>query len=169
MTLITAFKTAGLSKMRGMKVGLTCGAFDLLHVNHVKFLGHASGLCDVLIVAVNTDRVVKLLKGPNRPITPELERCAIVQAIKGVTYAFIFDDMDPCQIIEKIHPHVFFKGVDRVGQEMPETPLLQQLGIELELIGPPKDHSTTDLIARCAREKDPVPDAPPVEALPEGF
>lgn len=177
-TIQFAAQMAEYAKCRNMKVGLTTGAFDLLHVNHIRFLRDAVGLCDVFLVAVNTDRSTRAYKGPSRPIVPESERREVIASIKGVHFAFLFDDDDPCRIIETIRPDVFFKGMDRLGQVLPEQGTLDRLGVELQFIGPVKDHSTTDIVLRCAQvgnlvldqvEADRSSDRQPACPLPAGF
>lgn len=135
------------TKARRGRVGLTCGVFDLLHVNHIRFFTETAIYVDTLIVAVNSDRTVRLLKGENRPVVPEQERAEVVQGLRFVDCAFVFDDLDPCQIIEDLQPHFFFKGKDREGTEIPEANVIAAYGGELRFIGPPKDHSSSALIA----------------------
>jgi len=69
-------------KTRGKTVGLAGGVFDILHVGHIRYLAYAKSLCDFLVVAVNSDVSVKMFKGPDRPLTPELERLEIIDSIK---------------------------------------------------------------------------------------
>ncbi len=133
---------------RGLQLGLTSGVFDLIHVNHIRFIQDAARGCENLFVAVNSDRTARMLKGEGRPIIPEAERVEIVQQIKGVYAAFLFDDPDPVEIIREIRPARFFKGKERQGTDMPEIPVINEVGAQLCFVGPEKDHSTTDLLAR---------------------
>lgn len=133
---------------RGGRIVLTNGAFDLLHVGHVRSLEHAKTLGDLLVVAVNSDRSVRELKGPGRPIIPEAERAEIVAALGCVDLVTIFDEPTVEQTIMRIRPHVHAKGRDYTETSVPERALVERLGGRVEIVGDPKDHATTDLIGR---------------------
>jgi D-beta-D-heptose 7-phosphate kinase/D-beta-D-heptose 1-phosphate adenosyltransferase len=96
----------------GKIVVFTNGVFDLLHVGHVRYLGQARSLGDILIVAVNSDRSVKSLKGDDRPIIKENERAEIVAALRMVNYVTVFDDVSPRSLIVSLLPDVLVKGGD---------------------------------------------------------
>lgn len=96
----------------GARVVFTNGVFDLLHVGHVRYLAQARSLGDVLIVALNSDRTVRELKGPNRPIIDQAERAEILAALKYVDYVTIFDDISPRSLIATLLPDVLVKGGD---------------------------------------------------------
>ncbi|HJP93253.1 MAG TPA: D-glycero-beta-D-manno-heptose 1-phosphate adenylyltransferase [Pyrinomonadaceae bacterium] len=90
----------------------TNGVFDLLHVGHVRYLAQARSLGDALVVAINSDRTVRELKGPDRPIFDQAERAEIVAALRSVDYVTIFDDVSPRNLIAKLLPDVLVKGGD---------------------------------------------------------
>jgi D-beta-D-heptose 7-phosphate kinase/D-beta-D-heptose 1-phosphate adenosyltransferase len=94
------------------KVVLTNGVFDLLHPGHVRYLEAARREGDALIVAVNSDRSVRAIKGPLRPINPENERAEVLAALKCVGAVVVFDEDDPQQIIDRLQPDVLVKGSD---------------------------------------------------------
>lgn len=96
----------------GKVVVLTNGVFDLLHPGHVRYLQAARREGDALIVAVNSDRSVRAIKGPSRPITPENERAEVLAALLCVDMAVVFDEDDPRQIISRLQPDVLVKGAD---------------------------------------------------------
>jgi rfaE bifunctional protein nucleotidyltransferase chain/domain len=96
----------------GARLVFTNGVFDLLHVGHVRYLAQARALGDALIVAINSDRTVRELKGPNRPIFDQSERAEIIAAIRHVDYVTIFDDVSPRNLIAKLLPDVLVKGGD---------------------------------------------------------
>jgi rfaE bifunctional protein nucleotidyltransferase chain/domain len=96
----------------GKTVVFTNGVFDLLHVGHVRYLAAASALGDALVVAVNSDRTVRDLKGPGRPVTNESERAEILAALRPVDYVTIFDDVSPRSLIAALLPDVLVKGGD---------------------------------------------------------
>jgi D-beta-D-heptose 7-phosphate kinase/D-beta-D-heptose 1-phosphate adenosyltransferase len=96
----------------GKSLVFTNGVFDLLHVGHVRYLAEARALGDVLLVAINSDRTVRQLKGEGRPITNENERAEILAALRQVDYVTIFDDISPRVLIAKLLPDVLVKGGD---------------------------------------------------------
>src|SRR5258707_9643615 len=90
----------------------TNGVFDLLHVGHVRYLAAARALGDVLVVAVNSDRTVRQLKGEGRPVINENERAEILAALRQVDYVTVFDDVSPRTLIARLSPDVLVKGGD---------------------------------------------------------
>jgi rfaE bifunctional protein nucleotidyltransferase chain/domain len=96
----------------GVRLVFTNGVFDLLHVGHVRYLAQARELGDALIVAINSDRAVRELKGPDRPVFDEDERAEILAALQHVDYVVIFDDISPRSLIGKLLPDVLVKGGD---------------------------------------------------------
>jgi D-beta-D-heptose 7-phosphate kinase/D-beta-D-heptose 1-phosphate adenosyltransferase len=111
LTLERAFEVVANLKRRGKRV-FTNGCFDLLHPGHTRYLAEARKLGDVLIVAVNSDRSVRALKGCERAIQPEAERVEILAALKAVDYVTIFDDLTPQTVIARMLPHILVKGGD---------------------------------------------------------
>ncbi|HEY8225861.1 MAG TPA: D-glycero-beta-D-manno-heptose 1-phosphate adenylyltransferase, partial [Pyrinomonadaceae bacterium] len=99
-------------RSRGLRLVFTNGVFDLLHVGHVRYLGAARSLGDALVVAINSDRTTRELKGPDRPITNEVERAEILAALRAVDYVTIFDDISPRELITQLLPDVLVKGGD---------------------------------------------------------
>jgi rfaE bifunctional protein nucleotidyltransferase chain/domain len=96
----------------GKSLVFTNGVFDLLHVGHVRYLGAARALGDALVVAVNSDRTVRELKGNGRPVINENERAEILAALRQVDYVTIFDDISPRSLIARLLPDVLVKGGD---------------------------------------------------------
>ncbi len=96
----------------GKRLVFTNGVFDLLHVGHVRYLAQARALGDALVVAINSDRTVRKLKGDGRPIIDEDERAEILAALRQVTYVVIFDDVSPRELIAALLPDVLVKGGD---------------------------------------------------------
>jgi len=99
-------------KRQGKRVVFTNGCFDLLHPGHTRYLAEARTLGDALLVAVNSDRSVRALKGPGRPILPESERAEILAALECVDYVTVFDDLTPRSLIARLLPQVLAKGAD---------------------------------------------------------
>ena len=90
----------------------TNGVFDLLHPGHVRYLQHARSLGDALIVGINSDRSVRLNKGPERPIMPEGERVEVLEALRCVDATVVFDEPTPHDLIAALQPDVLVKGAD---------------------------------------------------------
>ena len=96
----------------GKRLVFTNGVFDLLHVGHVRYLAQARALGDALVVAINSDRCVRELKGPERPVFDEAERAEILAALRHVDYVVVFDDVSPRSLIKSLLPDVLVKGGD---------------------------------------------------------
>ena len=96
----------------GKRLVFTNGVFDLLHVGHVRYLTQARALGDALVVAINSDRTVRELKGADRPVFNEAERAEILAALRVVDYVTIFDDVSPRSLIAELLPDVLVKGGD---------------------------------------------------------
>src|SRR5579863_5655615 len=105
-------EAAAREKRNGRSVVFTNGCFDLLHPGHTRYLAEARALGDVLVVAVNSDRTVRGMKGPERPVIPEDERTEVLAALRSVDYVTIFDDPTPRQVIARMLPNVLVKGAD---------------------------------------------------------
>lgn len=102
---------AGL-RAAGKRVVFTNGCFDLLHVGHIRLLAAAAALGDLLVVGLNSDRSVREIKGPRRPITPEAERAEVIAALESVDFVTLFDEPDPGALIAALSPDVLVKGGD---------------------------------------------------------
>src|SRR2546421_9345953 len=100
------------------KLVFTNGVFDILHVGHVRYLAEARALGDALVIAINSDRSVRELKGPDRPLTKESDRAEILAALRAVDYVTIFDDVSPRSLIARLLPDVLVKGGDYTLDEI---------------------------------------------------
>ncbi len=132
----------------GKTVVFTNGAFDLLHVGHLRMLEEAATLGDVLVVGVNSDASVAAGKGPGRPLLPASERAETVAAVAGVDYVTVFDDRTVDRLLKKVRPDVHAKGRDYDLQSHPEARTNRDAGIRMAFVGDEKRHSTTDLVLR---------------------
>ena len=130
----------------GERVTLANGNFDLLHVGHVRYLRGAKELGGKLVVAINSDSSVRGLKGEGRPIMPEGERAEIVAALADVDAVVIFPEPDVRAIIGEIRPDVQAKGTDYTVESVPERDAVSQYGGRVEIVGDPKDHSSSEII-----------------------
>jgi D-glycero-beta-D-manno-heptose 1-phosphate adenylyltransferase len=112
LTAEAAARAAGAMRQAGRRVVFTNGVFDLLHPGHVRYLQAARAEGDALIVGVNSDRSVRAIKGPARPVTPERERAELLAALACVDLVVIFDDETPAAVIRAMQPDVLVKGAD---------------------------------------------------------
>lgn len=132
----------------GARLVFTNGVFDLLHVGHVRYLAQARALGDALVVAINSDRSVRELKGPDRPVFNEAERAEILAALRQVDYVTIFDDVSPRSLIARILPDVLVKGGDYGLDEIHGREEVEASGGEVISLPFFEGASTTSLIER---------------------
>ena len=131
-------------KKEGKKVVFTNGCFDILHVGHVKYLQEAKSYGDVLIVGLNSDSSVRVLKGPSRPVNPEEDRAYILAALESVDYVVMFSDETPYELIKGIAPDILVKGGDYEGKAVVGA----EFAGELRLVTFVDGKSTTSTIER---------------------
>ncbi|HEV8335555.1 MAG TPA: adenylyltransferase/cytidyltransferase family protein [Candidatus Polarisedimenticolia bacterium] len=136
----------------GKRIALANGIFDLLHVGHVRYLEAARREADVLVVALNSDRSARALKGPGRPLIPEAERAEILAALACVDYVTVFDEETAAALIVRIAPDVHCKGTDYRAESVPEREAVLKAGGRIRIVGDPKEHATRDLIAAIVRQ-----------------
>lgn len=137
----------------GRTVALANGVFDLFHVGHLRYLVGAKAEADVLVVAVNGDASTRANKGPGRPIVPEDERAELVAALACVDHVVVFDTKDVVPVIRLLRPDVQVKGTDYTPDTIPEAAEVRSYGGRVAVAGDPKDHSTTELLAKLDRAK----------------
>src|SRR5258707_5459050 len=102
----------------GKRLVFTNGVFDILHVGHVRYLSEARKLGDALVVAINSDRSVRELKGPSRPVVGEGERAEMLAALRCVDFVVVFDDLSPRSLIASLSPDALVKGGDYTPEQM---------------------------------------------------
>lgn len=137
----------------GERITLANGNFDLLHVGHVRYLSGAKALGGKLVVAINSDESVRALKGQGRPIMPEQERAEIVAALADVDAVVIFPERDVRALIREIRPDIQAKGTDYTPDSVPERDTVAEYGGRVEIVGDPKDHSTSEIIRSSLKPK----------------
>jgi len=137
-----------VARESGARIVLANGCFDVLHVGHVRYLAGARELGDILVVGINSDEQVAIQKGPGRPVLPAAERAEIVAALESVTYVTIFDEPTVEQLLLTLKPDVHAKGTDYTTESVPERDVVRSYGGQVAIVGDPKDHSTTEIIAR---------------------
>lgn len=129
-------------------VVFTNGVFDLLHPGHIRYLQEARALGDVLIVGINSDRSVRAIKGPTRPVTPDHERAEILLSLAAVDAVVVFDEETPYDLIVQVQPDVLVKGADWADDRIVGRDVIEARGGRVVRIPLSHGHSTTDLIAR---------------------
>lgn len=134
--------------LQGKKVVLANGCFDILHVGHLRYLNEARALGDTLVVAINSDKSIRLIKDAGRPILIEAERVALISALRCVDYVVVFDEPDVSRVIDVLRPAIQAKGTDYTEQSVPERDKVLAYGGTVKITGDPKDHSTRDIIER---------------------
>ena len=132
----------------GLRLVFTNGVFDLLHVGHVRYLAQARALGDALVVAINSDRTVRELKGPDRPVFNESERAEILAALRHVDYVTVFDDISPRTLIGELLPDVLVKGGDYDLDQIHGREEVEAAGGKVISLPFVKGASTTSLIER---------------------
>lgn len=135
-------------RRRGKRIAFTNGCFDLLHAGHLDYLQKVRSRADVLIVAVNSDRSVRRLKGAGRPLVPERERARLVAALKPVDFVTIFPEPTPLQVIRAIQPDVLAKGGDWKRESIVGREVVERRGGRVLVIPYLKGHSTTGLVRK---------------------
>lgn len=137
-------------RKQGRKLVLTNGCFDLLHIGHIRYLRAARALGDALVVAINGDESVRVLKGESRPLIPENERAEIVAALECVNYVVVFSEVRATRLLEEVRPSVYVKGGDYTPETLhpEERAALERIGAEIRILPFESGHSTSGLIAR---------------------
>jgi len=131
---------------QGLTVVLVNGAFDVLHVGHIRYLAAARALGDRLVAAINSDQSARASKGELRPIIPEAERVEILSHLWMVDRVCLFESTTVSPVLELLQPQIHAKGTDYTVESVPEREVVAAYGGRTAICGDPKDHATTDLI-----------------------
>lgn len=137
-------------RQAGKTIGFTSGAFDLLHAGHVDYLEKARTMCDILIVAINSDKSIQKYKGSNRPIIGEAHRMKIVAALESVDFVFLFSERRNATNIEQLKPNIYFKAGDYDTSQLTSKELVEKYGGEVKLIPLIERISTTSILNRLS-------------------
>jgi rfaE bifunctional protein nucleotidyltransferase chain/domain len=138
----------GAAKRQCQSVVFTNGCFDLLHRGHVHLLRAAKACGDILIVAINSDRSVKAIKGPRRPVLPENDRAELIAAMEMVDYVVLFDEPDPYRLIAELNPDVLVKGGDWSAEKIIGADVVERNGGRVAVVPYLKGLSTSAIIER---------------------
>ena len=133
----------------GKTFAATNGCFDILHVGHVRYLKKTKSLADFCIVMLNSDKSVKMIKGPERPINCEQDRAEILNALICVDYVVLFEQKSPAELLEAIKPDIYTKGADYTLETLPERDVVVRNNIKVEFIEFVQGKSTTNVINKC--------------------
>jgi rfaE bifunctional protein nucleotidyltransferase chain/domain len=148
MTLSEAQALVSGLRAVGKTIVFTNGVFDLLHVGHLRYLQQARSLGDGLIVGVNSDRSVRAIKGPGRPVTPQDERREILEALACVDGVVVFDEETPYELITSLQPDVLVKGADWAADAIVGRDVVEARGGRVVRIPIEGGHSTSALLER---------------------
>ena len=138
-------------KEQGKTIVTTNGCFDILHVGHVRYLEKAKSFGDILIVALNSDKSVKSIKGESRPINNENDRAEVLSGLKSVDYVVLFDEDSPIDLLLQIKPDVHTKGADYTIESLPEAKGIMDAGGRIEFISFVEGKSTTSIIEKMRK------------------
>jgi len=137
-------------RQAGARIVLANGCFDVLHVGHVRYLRGARELGDVLVVGINSDKQVALLKGAGRPVMGERERAEIVASLEAVDLVTIFDEPTVEDLLLALRPDVHAKGTDYTEDTVPEREIVRSYGGSVAIVGDPKNHSSSQLLGQLS-------------------
>ena len=138
-------------KTQGRSVVFTNGCFDILHPGHTRYLWQARQLGGYLVVAVNSDRSVRAIKGAERPVVPQDARAEVLAALGFVDAVVIFDEETPLRVIKALLPHVLVKGGDWPEDSIVGAEVVKRAGGEVRSIPFVEGHSTTSILEKIRR------------------
>jgi len=141
-----------IARRGGARVVFANGCFDLLHVGHVRYLEAAKGLGDLLVVGVNSDEQVRLLKGEGRPFVPARERAEVIASLRAVDYVTVFHEPTVTELLLALRPDIHAKGTDYTEDSVPERDVVRSFGGRVQIVGDPKDHSSTEMLGKVSGE-----------------
>ena len=136
---------------KGKKVVFTNGCFDLLHAGHIRYLAQAKKLGDILILGLNSDKSVKRIKGPKRPIVPLKERGEVMAALASVDYVTSFRESTPYKLISLLKPNILVKGGDWKKKKIVGSDIVLKNKGKVKSLAFHKGQSTTNVIEKILR------------------
>jgi len=153
MTRERAVELVAQLRAAGKTIVFTNGVFDLLHIGHLRYLQQARSLGNALIVGLNSDRSVRAIKGPDRPITPEAERAEVLEALSCVDGVVVFDEETPHDLIAAVQPDVLVKGADWAEDAIVGRDIVEARGGRVVRVALEAGQSTTAIIDRIRRPR----------------
>lgn len=159
LTLAETDQWVGEQRAAGLRIGFTCGAFDIMHAGHAQYLGAARAACDRLLVAVNSDASIQRYKNPLRPVNPWQNRAYVVSALRSVDAVTVLDTDRPLPLIERWKPEFYIKGGDYKAGALRSSSVVEEYGGETVMIPIEFDTSTTRIFEYIqALEKHAIPE-----------
>lgn len=137
-----------LWRFKNRKVVFTNGCFDILHLGHVEYLAKARDMGDLLVVGLNTDESVQRLKGPGRPVNPEMARASVLAALSFVDAVVLFNEDTPLELIRQVQPDILVKGEDYDVRDIVGRDIVEARGGQVSTIGLTGGYSTSGLIQK---------------------
>ena len=135
-------------KKAGHRIGFTNGCFDILHAGHVRYLQNSAAQAHQLIVGLNSDSSVQILKGSSRPFVPEDDRAYVLSGLEAVAVIVIFEEETPLELIEWLEPDVLMKGGDYKAKEIVGYDSVTKRGGVVKVLPFLNGHSTTNIVQR---------------------
>lgn len=135
-------------KEKGHKIVLTNGCFDILHAGHVRYLAAARAVGDVLVLGLNSDESVCMLKGPTRPINTERDRAEVIDGLKSVDYVVIFGEKTAEALVRDVRPDYYAKGGDYSVESLPESQAVSEVGGKVVFLPFVEGKSSTKIIQK---------------------
>jgi len=142
-----------IARRSGARIVFANGCFDLLHVGHVRYLEAARALGDLLVVGINGDEQVRALKGEGRPLVLERERAEVVASLRAVDLVTIFHEPTVRELLLALRPDIHAKGTDYTEETVPERDVVRSFGGRVQIVGDPKDHSSTEMARKVSNER----------------
>jgi len=136
------------ARRSGRKIVFTNGCFDILHAGHVSYLASARAEADLLVVGLNSDESVRVIKGARRPIVPQAQRAMVLAGLGFVDYVVIFDEPDPLQLVQSLEPSVLIKGEDWTEENIIGGDFVKSRGGQVVRIKFTDEVSTSEIIER---------------------
>jgi len=135
-------------KNAGKRIVFTNGCFDILHAGHVRYLADARAEGDVLMVGLNSDNSVRLIKGEKRPVVPQMQRAEVLSGLSSVDYVVLFDEPDPLNLIKEVAPDILVKGGDWAEEDIVGADFVKATGGRVVRISMAPGISTSLIIKR---------------------
>lgn len=136
-------------KAQGKTIVTTNGCFDILHAGHVRYLNKAKALGDILIIGLNSDKSVKSIKGPTRPINCEDDRAEVISALSSVDFVVMFEEDTPANLLAALKSDIHVKGGDYTEESLPEAEIIKAYGGKIAFIPLVEGRSTTNIIEKA--------------------
>lgn len=140
-------------KDEGKKIVTTNGCFDLLHTGHISYLSEAAAFGDILIIGINSDKIVENLKGAGRPVQKERDRAFIIASLKMVDFTFVFSEPDPREFLKILKPDIHVKGGDYTPEQLPEKEIVEAHGGKVKIVSFVDGYSTTSIVNKICGSK----------------